>query len=544
MKPGLLNPISALLRRRHLRRLLALRRAWQEVIDGPDPDAASRVASELSLRRVPVPRWLLLLSGLPRELDGAVEIALRQAFLTQLYSHLLPGLLLLVTDRAVALPIPAAWHAPLKAHGFPLRNRGSAWLCGGMAVTGLARGVRQIMRTLISASRGRLWAAPGGPYDVAVELPPSFLRGTVHNADYNFSDWLQRRAPKGGLWLHSNRRVPEKGREIAESPLPDFPDLSARAAFGLSALRLTVGAMVGLLFARPEGAIILPETVMLAHARAVGADRLARNYYFENSRWFSRPLFTRWAAGAAGSRAVLAFYSTNTDECLRLAPSDRMPCFTPGYQSMDWDRYLVWDDHQADLISAWGHERLRACVVGPVPLTDSAADLPHIPQRSVAVFDVAPLRPAGLAAIGLVSEYYRDSIAAAFLDDLREQSRHAGITLVLKQKRERKSSAPPLYEAALRRMQNAPHVIIVDPQISAARVVAACAATVSMPFSSPSLIAAREGKPAIFYDPTGRLIASSRQAHGLNLIQGTDALGHWLQGTVSAGMAAPSGENE
>lgn len=529
MRPILSFSFRPWLRRRHLRRTFALRRAWQEVIDGADPDAASRLAAELSLVRLPLPIWLFRLSGLPASLDTGVETALRQTLLTQLYPQLLPGLLLLATGRPAALPIPPGWRALLIARGLPLRTRTSALACGTMAVTGLARGIRQILRTLRSASTGRLRKAPDAPYDVAAQLPASFLRPHPRNADTMFVDWLLRDAPAGGLWIHSDTpAATAPGRDLVAAPLPNFPSLRARAAFGLAAARLTLGAVAGLLLGRTEPALLLPETVLLAHARAVGPRRLARRYIFENSRWFLRPLFTRWAATEAGSQAVLAFYSTNTDECLRLRPSTRPPSFIPGYQSMDWDRYGVWDDDQADLLAAWGHDRSKAEVMGPIPLTDSETPLPAFPGPSLAVFDVAPFSPARLAVMGLVPEYYRDAIAAQFLDDLREEAQSAGITLILKQKRERKKIGPPRYEAAVRRLIDAPHSVILDPQISAARVTAACTATISMPFSSPSLIAARDGRPAAFYDPTSRLIASPRQTHGLPMIYGRSALRQWL----------------
>lgn len=510
-------------------------------MDGPDPDAASRLAAELSLVRLPLPIWLFRLSGLPPRLDTGLETALRQTLLTQLYPQIMPGLMLLATGRAAALPIPAGWRAPLVARGLPLRHRASAVACGTMAVTGLARGIRQIFRTLFSASTGRLRKAPDAPYDVAAQLPANFLRPRPRNADTMFVDWLLRDAPAGGFWLHSDTPAAAgPGRDLVASPLPDFPGLRARAAFGLAAARLSLGAMIGLLLGRPEPALLLPETVLVAHARAVGASRLARRYVFENSRWFLRPLFTRWAAAEAGSQAVLAFYSSNTDECLRLRPSPRPASFIPGYQSMDWDRYRVWDDAQADLLAAWGHDRDRAEVMGPIPLTDSETPLPAIPGPSLAVFDVAPFSPARLAVMGLVPEYYRDAIAAQFLEDLREEAQSAGITLVLKQKRERKQMGPPRYESAVRRMIDAPHAIVLDPQISATRVTAACTATISMPFSSPSLIAARDGRPAAFYDPTSRLIASPRQTHGLPMIYGRAALRQWLDGIAKT---ATTGEN-
>ncbi|MCZ8334430.1 MAG: polysaccharide biosynthesis PFTS motif protein [Rhodobacteraceae bacterium] len=529
MRAILSNSFRPWLRRRHLRRTLALRRAWKEAMDGPDPDAASRLAADLSLVPLPLPIWLFRLSGLPPSLDSGVETALRQTLLTQLYPQIMPGLLLLATDRPAALPIPAGWRAALRNRNLPLRCRASSLACATMAVTGLARGIRQIIRTLLSASTGRLRKAPDAPYDVAVQLPASFLRPGPRNADTVFVDWLLRDAPEGGLWLHSDTPAAAgPGRDLVASPLPDFPGLRARAAFGLAAARLTLGAMAGLVLARPEPALLLPETALLAHAQAVGHESLARRYIFENSRWFLRPLFTRWATAAAGSSAVLAFYSTNTDECLRLRPSTRPPSFIPGYQSMDWDRYRVWDDDQADLLAAWGHDPSRAEVMGPIPLTDSETPLPALPGRSLAVFDVAPFSPARLAVMGLVPEYYRDAIAAQFLDDLREEAQSAGMTLILKQKRERKQMGPPRYEAAVRRLIDAPHSVVLDPQISAARVTAACTATISMPFSSPSLIAAHHGRPAAFYDPTSRLIASLRQTHGLPIIYGRTALRQWL----------------
>lgn len=537
------NPIRRAMRARKLRRLLALRRAWQEIVDGPDPDAVSRLASDLSLVPLPLPRWQSRLSGLPADLDAAVETSLRQSVLVSLYPVIQPALLLLVSGRAADLPIPAAWRGELARRGLPLRNGLSSLRFGASAMLGLARGMRQVLRTLVAASGGSLRAAPATPYDVAVQLPAGFLRPMPADPRTVFVDWLAERSATRPLWLHTEApRTAVPGRDVVISPLPDFPDIRSRIAFGLASARLCLGAGIALLTGRPELAVLLGETIQLAHARAVGPRHLARTYVFENSRWFLRPLFTRWAAREAGSQAVLAFYSTNMDECIRLSP--RPTCFVPGYQGMDWDRYLVWDDHQADLVAAWGHGRDRADIVGPIPLTDCDAALPAIPPDSMAIFDVAPFAPARLASLGLVPEYYRDTIAARFLDDIREAALRLGVTLVLKQKRERADRGPPLYEAAISRMLAAGHVIVLDPRISATRVIAACRATVSMPFSSPSLISAAQGKPAAFYDPTERLVASQRQAHGLPVIRGRDALDGWMRSALRGVTDDKSGGNE
>lgn len=517
------------LRRRRLRRVFALRRAWQQVMDSPDPDVASRLASELSLVRPPISKGMLRLSGLGQDLHAAVETTLVQVLLVGLYDRLMPGLLLNLTGGRANLPIPRAWREHLKRRSIRVNDAACARAFALAGLLGLARGARQVLRSLRQATDGFGENERGQPYDVAVQLPGAFLRSETSDPSTSFVAWLQHKASTGRIWLQSDTRdLSTEGRRIVGSPLPTLPGPITKLVFAIRSLRLMLAAGAGILVGRSELACILPETVMLAHARCLAPQDLARTYVFENSRWFLRPLFTRWANHAAGSKAILAFYSSNNDECLRLGPASRDPSFIPGYESMDWDGYLVWDEHHAALVKAWGHAGAEIGIVGPIPLTDSDAALPHIPARSLAVFDIAPFSPARLAAMGLVPQYYRDEIAARFLDDLCEQAAAQSFTLVLKQKRERKRIGTPRYDAAVRRLLDTPNVVVLDPQISASRVTAVCQASVSMPFSSPSIIAAHQGRPSAFYDPTGRLIASRRQAHDLPVLAGPESLRTWL----------------
>lgn len=510
--------------------MVALRRAWAETIDGPDPDAVARLASELSQIRVPMPRFLLRLAGVPRDMDDESELCLRQILLTNLYTMIQPGLLLMSNGRAAAMPVPGAWRSALRGRGLPLRGVWSAIKLWQLALRGFARGLFRLFRTFREASAGALRHPPAEGYSVALDTPESFLRPMPRNPETVYLDWLAVADGSSELWVHfAGEPVASDGRLTVSSPLPAFPNVRSRLAFACWSARAVLAAALGLVAGRGELALLLHDLVLLAHARSVGSGAMARRYLAENSRWFIRPLFTRWAARQGRSESVLVFYSTNMDACIRLAPDPAAPTFLPGYQIMDWDSYWVWDDHQADLVAAWGHDRNRARIVGPIPLADNDAQLPDLPGWSVAVFDVAPFKPVRLALMGLVPAYYRDTISARFLDDIREAAATAGATLVLKQKRTRRNRGPARYEAAIERMLAAPHVVVLDPQTSAVRVAAACDATLSMPFSSPALIAAAAGKPAAFYDPTGRLIASDRQRHGLPVVFGPSELGQWLQ---------------
>jgi polysaccharide biosynthesis PFTS motif protein len=195
---------------------------------------------------------------------------------------------------------------------------------------------------------------------------------------------------------------------------------------------------------------------------------------------------------------------------------------------MSWTRYLVWDDYQAAAIVAFGQDRGRVQIVGAVPLTDTGAALPPLPPRVVGVFDVAPFKPARLAAMGLIPAFYTGAIAVAFLEDLHNALAARGYTMVLKQKRNIGNHADACYRRFLDRAAGDGTVLLIDPGVAAARLIRVCDAVVCMPFTSPALLAQGLGRPVAYYDPTASLPALSRQAHGLPMLAGPPALAEWL----------------
>lgn len=529
------------LRKRRLRRLLRLRRAWSQVAAGPDPDRVSRLADRLSLTAVPWPVGVGRLIGLPEGLDGAAERAVRQNLLLGLYTELMPGIMSTLSGRPEAIGVPASWRRSLADDGLVIPPFRSRLRYARTAAVGWLRGVRLMLRTLGAAVRGDLEPAPPVPYDVALEFPATLVPVPTATADVALLPWLAAQGNTGPFWVHTatDRPLAEGLRKVV-SPLPAFPGPIALARFAVTMTWTCMVTAAAAAAGRPEPALILPELVRLTHARCVGSSRLARSYLAENSRWFLRPLFTEWAREAAGSEAVLAFYSTNNDECLRLSPTIE-PSFVPGYRSMSWDRYLVWDEHHADLVGAWGHAPAKARTVGVVPMLDSLAPLPDFPLRSVAVFDVAPFLPAMLAQMGLVPSFYTGKIAADFLLDIRDACAELDATMIVKQKRSRRKSGPPIYEAALGALLADPVVQTLDPSVGAARVAQKTLITLSMPFSSPSVIASQLGRPSAYYDPTGLLVHGRRQRHDLPVLAGPAVLLSWLEEALDNAQRDSSG---
>ena len=521
-------------RRIRFRRALALLRAWYRVVRSEDPDQITRAAADLARTPLPVGRNSRLLL-VPSSIAPYVELCVRQYLLSViLYASLLPGLLLAATGTAAALPVPATWRARARKLGCSVRGAASWIAFARLVLLHWGRGVMTALRLIVGSLRGRLPSAPAGRYHVLCRLPAAMLpKGRNGPAD-NFALWYAEHIltihGAGTLWVQTARLADETpaGLTITTAELPRLTGSSAHIAFALKAAWLAAASFGALFIGRWWAALILRDLMQLAYARTTGRHSLARGYAFDNSGWAHRPLFTYWAESAAGSKAQLLFYSTNHDEPLRLGPAPPPPTYLPGYEIMSWSDYIVWDDEQADLIRAFGHRSAAIHTVGPIPLTESGAPLPTLPDRSVAVFDVTPFAPARLAAIGFVPRYYGADIAVDFLDNVQRLLEQHGYAMAFKRKREIGRHAHPRYRRFVDDLTAKPNVYAIDPSVSARRLTAACRAVVCTPFSSPALIARQQGLPVAYYDPTGHLLATDRQTRGLPLLRGTVELRSWL----------------
>lgn len=537
---GLARLIKASVQRRRrawaLPRLLALRRSWQDVMDSPDPDQVTRLSEQVSHVSLATPPWLLRLAGIPRQLENQIDICTRQYLLAAtLYTELQPSVLLATAGRRTGIAVPKAWRRHLEGKGLRFKATASAARYARVVALHGLRGLATFGRILAASMQGKLEHAPRGPYDVLMTLPPSLLSRGGNGPRESLVGWVAERAGPDTLWIETSTPalgLPANCRSSSMA-LPRLTGLGY-VRFVLLVARAFAAAILGLIAGHSALMLLMRDLVQLAHARSVDATGLARSYTAENSQWIHRPLYTVWAECVAGSKAQLLFYATNMDETIRYGSRHGAPTFLPGYRIMSWSDYLVWDRHHADLVAAWGHRRDRIRVVGTVPLTDSGSSIPVLPPRSIAIFDVAPFKPARLAKLGLVSAYYNAAIAVDFLRQCQQAARVLGGTLVLKQKRDIGSHAHATYRLETDRLKAAPDVVILDPGISAARLVAMCDAVVSMPFSSPSLFGREAGVPAALFDPTGVIVASERQRHGLPLVRGEPELRQWLMNAFAA----------
>jgi polysaccharide biosynthesis PFTS motif protein len=155
-----------------------------------------------------------------------------------------------------------------------------------------------------------------------------------------------------------------------------------------------------------------------------------------------------------------------------------------------------------------------------------------VSEPAIAIFDVSPVRDALYWPLGVNVEYYVPSVVNRFLEDVYDAANALGITVLYKRKRDHKRFHHPKYERQCASMRQRTRWHEVDASISAFRVIDMVDMVISLPFTSTALIGVAQGKPSIYYDPTGEMCTDDRAALGVPILTNKDDLRNWMEDTL------------
>ena len=465
------------------------------------------------------------------------EIVVRQYLLIRVGGINLNRALLLALGKdngRVVFPLPKEWREILTQHGFKVANFRSAllwqfYICalllfgilqiGKVAFAGIISGKREVPNqkryTYFSA------LGPGN-------LPHDLSGSQSHDVISWYLQWPGRKANIEAIHHSVADASPTNVGNIAvlphSGPLPDLTGWGSTINYGVWGLGAIVIATLDCLRGRWWHALLLNQAALAAQALILPEDSLAREYMFHNSGWVYRPLWT-YEAERRGSGIILYFYSTN---CEAFKKQDGYPPIYFGYKAMNWPRYLVWDEYQADFVRRAVGEYANCSVVGPIWFQSSAGEMPKRDKLGVAVFDVTPFRDSFYCTIGMATEFFTPAVANPFLEHVSNVTQQHDVLMLWKRKRELGQIAHPLYRRLANQLAGSSHVVLVEPDISAARVIGSSVAVISMPFTSTALIAREMGKPSVYYDPSSLLQSDDRAAHGIPILSTVYDLQAWL----------------
>ena len=310
------------------------------------------------------------------------------------------------------------------------------------------------------------------------------------------------------------------------TPIPPLMRFGSLVNFITWAIGASLIATGDFLRGRWWHALLLNQEALAAQVRMQDPRLLAKEYLFHMSDWIYRPLWTYEAEGK-GNKITFFFYATNT-EGFKLAQGYRPLGY--GWQAMTWPHYLVWDEYQANFVRRAVGKSANITIVGSIWIHSSAKEMPAVSGMCVAVFDITPHRSSRYRILGQEVDYYIPETCIQFLGQLQQATKEAGCIMLWKRKRKIGSMAHPSYRSFAECLSHYQNVIIIDPDISAYRVIEASSFVISMPFTSTALIARELGKPSCYYDPTGLVQKDDRAAHGIEIIRGPEELTRWLKG--------------
>jgi len=297
--------------------------------------------------------------------------------------------------------------------------------------------------------------------------------------------------------------------------------------FIVNGFLLLVYSFAKLLCGQWQYALLLGELIKALELKYVDKDMLPAECIFNNSEWIYRPLWS-YVAESRGCNIQFYFYSTSI-ETFKLKS---------GYQLMinnwdlcSWPNYLVWDEYQENFIKREIKYVSNIKIVGHIWGADSDEFLQNLPDDSIAIFDVQPTNSRVYKELGMIEEYIIPEVICQFIDDIFDvfnQKNH----LALKQKRRLEDSRVHEKYSKLINELKGECLDIINPGISAIRLIDECKAVISFPFTSTALIGREAGKISIYYDPTGKLQKDDRAAHGILLISGKKELQQWAIQTI------------
>lgn len=474
---------------------------------------------------------------------GSEELVVRQYLMLRIGGFRLNPILLRALGRpgaSLAYPMPVQWRAVLENHGF----QPSHWRCELIwklyAFAAWAYGVVQIGRVLLGAITSRPdRTLPRERHVYFVGLSRGNLpqrEGGVSSHD--IVSWYLQWDGRDGQIASVRHSVAGGGAlevdgifvRAQSGPLPPLSELCPVFRYLAWGVTAALASLVNLLSGRWWDALLLNQAALRAQVAVSPADSLAREYFFHNSGWLYRPLWT-YELDSKQSRATLYFYSTN---CERFKTPQGYAAPYYGYSAMNWPHYLVWDRYQADFVRRAAGAASRVSEVGPIWFSSNPKTLPADGGKYIALFDVTPFRFSRFCEMGQDNEFYTPAVANVFVQDAVATARQCGARILWKRKRNVGRAAHPVYRRVIESIDQETTVVLADPETSAIRVIQASAAVISMPFTSTALIARSLGVPSAYYDPSGIVQKDDRAAHGIDVLVGRDDLERWIKEKIAA----------
>jgi len=473
----------------------------------------------------------LKLNDFPNVLVGShaskSEILLRQFFLS-FYTRICSKIIQSIgSGKSVAISLPSAWIHYLNENGVNCSTFWCQTLHYFSAFKQIAIGFAKFLYLAIQVNNPKF---PSCPYVVFLGLEKNHLPVNGEKESYDIISWYKKssiRKPNiEKIWVQA---VVEKNYKSSTDLIVSrliFPAFGSITAFFYFLFMVTFALLVsilGVLRGKWWYGFLFSESINLHYINALKREYLAEEYFYNNSDWLYKPLWT-YEVEKKGSLISIYYYSTNIEH---FQYNDYKMKEAYGNKIMLWNRFIVWDQQQMDYLKHFRKDSYYK-IVGPIDFShDSTAFKVNNTLFNIAIFDVTAFRPSCYTALGMaIAPYYSEQLIFNFLMDIEDVIKGNNINLLWKQKRNVSNKfVSPGYIKKRDKIINRSY-INAEPSVSAKYIINRSDAVISMPFTSTAIIGKNNGLPSIYYDASGKL--QVKESHEILVLKSKDELRAWF----------------
>jgi polysaccharide biosynthesis PFTS motif protein len=435
-------------------------------------------------------------------------------------------------NNSIRYPLPQNWQKVLKQKGIRVNNFACTlyWYCEviKLFILGVLNFFSQTLKSFRSFNHYK--AVNNLKFVYFDSLDKTNIPDKSGQYEFGILSWYLNNYGKNGIDYLSHSVKGKKSIlvnniniKFQNSPFPPPLSIKSLFKFCLKSIGFIIKSFVMLFLGEWHHALMSKEVILSFIVQINKNNGIGKEYLFNNSSSIYRPIWTYFAE-KHGAKISFYFYSTNIEWFKRGNVYPRIANF---WHITTWSEYLVWDTFQKNFIDNAIGRTNKTKIVGPINFKFSTKNL-QLPEKTVIIFDVQPVRNSFYVTLGLDQEYYVPKVANIFFNDIAEVLRRTNFKIAIKKKREIGNLVHISYKHNFDRLMRSNKIINIDPDIPAESIIKDAYAVISMPFTSTAIIAKKHGKPSIYYDPSGIVEKDDRAAHGIPIIQNKNELLIWI----------------
>jgi len=251
--------------------------------------------------------------------------------------------------------------------------------------------------------------------------------------------------------------------------------------------------------------------------------------FYSNSDIIYKPLWTYIKNNNLENNVYLYFYS---DNFIPINTKNKFKNLNNilGFSLQSWKKYIFWNKNQSLRFKKITNKKFDY-LISPYNFIPFEGKNSILKKRkmTLSIFDVHPMNLYGYSLFSDPKNIYTFNYCKKFIDDLVFLQNKYDFNLIIKSKLRNKdfNIFSKKYYEYLQSLKNK-KIQILDKDISAMSVIRISDAVVSIPFTSPTLLAYSLKKKTCYYDPKSIILNRSYRDSKIKLITNKHNLDNWI----------------